>query len=190
MKNFFDIVAPVYEKLHFGASKTFNKIESLVAFEPPDIVIDLGGGSGRIAKFLTNKVRKITVVDISEGMLKQCQQRHPDLSCIKAEAESLPFADNSVNKVIIIDAFHHFQNQKQVAREIKRVLAKNGQIIIEEFNPLRVVGKLVIIMEKIFLMNSTFYTPLSLTALFSSNGFKVRIIDENMASYYLIGEKI
>lgn len=189
MNNFFDIVAPIYEKLHFGAQKTFDKIKSIVIFEPSDKVIDLGGGTGRIANFLTNKVNKITVVDTSEKMLKQCQQWHPELSCVHAEAQSLPFADNSVNKIIIVDAFHHFQNQEQVVKEIKRVLAENGKVVIEEFNPLKMIGKLVIIIEKLFLMGSVFYNPLSLADLFSVNGFKVRLIDENKASYYLIGEK-
>jgi demethylmenaquinone methyltransferase/2-methoxy-6-polyprenyl-1,4-benzoquinol methylase len=188
--NLFDVLAPIYEKIHFGAKKTFDKIKSIVIFEPLDKVVDLGGGTGRIARFLRNKVQKITVVDTSEGMLKQCRRRHPELSCVHAEAQNLPFADDSINKVIVIDAFHHFQNQKQVVKEIKRVLAKNSKVVVEEFNPLKITGKLVIIMEKLFLMGSIFHTPLSLADLFSSNGFKVRLIDENRASYYLIGEKI
>lgn len=190
MKNFFDIIAPMYEKLHFGALKTFNKIELLTIFEPSDKVIDLGGGSGRIAKFLTNKVQQIIVVDTSKGMLKQCQRRYPGVACAQAEAQNLPFADNSMNKVIIIDAFHHFQNQKQVVKETERVLVKNGQVIIEEFNPLRMTGKLAVIMEKLFLMGSTFHTPLSLVNLFSGNGFKARLVDGNRMFYYLVGEKI
>lgn len=189
MKNFFDIVAPIYERFHFGAQKTFDKISSIVIFEPLDITIDLGGGTGRIAKFLANKVQKVTVVDTSERMLKQCRRRHPELSCIHAEAQSLPFADNSVNKVIIIDAFHHFKNQNQVVQEIKRVLAKNGKVVIEEFNSLKMTGKFLIIIEKLFLLGSTFHHPLSLANLFSKNGFEVRLVDEKKVSYYLIGEK-
>ncbi|MDP3997007.1 MAG: methyltransferase domain-containing protein [bacterium] len=190
MKNFFDIVAPIYEKLHFGAQKTFDRIESSVVFQPLDQVIDLGGGTGRIAKFLVNKVQKVIVVDASDGMLKQCLQRHPELSCVRAEAQNLPFANDSINKVIVVDSFHHFQNQKQVVKEIRRVLAKNGEVVIEEFNPLKIIGKLTIIMEKLFRMGSVFYIPSSLADLFSGNGFKVRLIEKNRAFYYLIGEKI
>ena len=102
MNNFFDIVAPIYEKLHFGAQKTFDKIKSIAIFESSDKVVDLGGGTGRIANLLADEVQKITVVDTSEGMLKQCRQRHPKLSCIQAKAQNLPFADDSVNKVIIV----------------------------------------------------------------------------------------
>ncbi len=190
MKNFFDIVAPVYERFHFGAQKTFDKISSAVVFEQSDQVVDLGGGTGRIAKFLANKVQKVTVVDVSDEMIKQCLRRHPGLSCIRADAQNLPFAGGSINKVIAIDSFHHFQDQEQVVKEIKRVLVKNGKVAVEEFNPLTITGKLAIIAEKLFRMGSVFYTPSSLADLFAANGFKVRLIDEDKSLYYLIGEKI
>lgn len=190
MTNFFDNVAPIYDRFHFGARKTFDKIKSIVFFNPSDTIVDLGGGTGRIARFLINKVQKITVVDISKKMLKQCQRRHPKLYCAQAEAQSMPFADNSIDKIIIIDAFHHFPNQKQVVQEIKRVLIKNGKVIIEEFNPQKIIGKLIMIAEKLLFMGSVFHTPLSLADLFSDNEFKIRLIDENKVSYYLIGEKI
>ena len=190
MKNFFDVVAPIYENLHFGGKKTSDKIKSIVIFEPQDNIVDLGGGTGRTAKYLANKVQKVTVVDASEGMIRQCLQRHPELSCVHAEAQNLPFANDSVNKIIIVDAFHHFQNQKQIIKEIRRVLNKNGIVVVEEFNPLKMAGKLVIIMEKLLLMGSVFHSPLSLADLFSSYGFKVRLTDEDKTSYYLIGEKI
>jgi len=190
MKNFFDIVAPIYEKLHFGGKKTFDKIKSIVIFEPLDKVIDLGGGSGRIAKFLANKVQQVTVVDASGGMIRQCLQRHPELSCVNAEAQNLPFADDSINKIIIIDAFHHFQNQKQVIKEMERILANNGKVVIEEFNPIKMFGKLIVIIEKMFCLGSHFHPPTSLINLFSINEFKVRTINENKSTYYLIAEKL
>ncbi len=188
-KNFFDIVAPVYEKFHFGALRTFNKIKSAVIIKTSDRVVDLGGGTGRIAKFFAGKVSKVIVVDVSEEMINQCRKRHPEFSCVRAEAQNLPFADNSIDKVIIIDAFHHFQNQKLVVKEIKRVLHRNGKVIIEEFNPLTTFGKLVVVVEKFLLMHSVFHQPSSLADLFMRERFKVDLIDENKSSYYLIGEK-
>ena len=189
MKNFFDVVAPIYENLHFGGKKTSDKIKSIVIFEPQDNIVDLGGGTGRTAKYFANKVQKVTVVDASGGMIRQCLQRHPELSCVHAEAQNLPFADDSVSKIIIVDAFHHFQNQKQVIKEIKRVLNKNGKVIIEEFNPAKIFGKLIVIIEKMFCLGSHFHSPTSLMNLFSMNGFKARIVNENKSTYYLVAEK-
>lgn len=70
MMNYFDILAPIYEKFHRGARKTFDKINAIEHFEKQDEVIDLGGGTGRIAKFFVGVVKKVTVVDPSKKMIE------------------------------------------------------------------------------------------------------------------------
>ncbi len=40
--------------------------------------------------------------------------------------ENLPLADGSMDKVILVDAFHHIPDQHKTVNEIKRVLKKNG----------------------------------------------------------------
>lgn len=63
MKTFFDFVAPVYERFHFGARKTFKRIEAIADFKTTDVVLDLGGGTGRTAKLLVGKVKSITIIE-------------------------------------------------------------------------------------------------------------------------------
>src|SRR3989344_5334054 len=188
MKSPFDLVAPVYEKLHFGARKTFRKIEAIADLQPSDTVVDLGGGTGRIAKFLVGKVQSITVIDSSVKMIEQCKN-HFGLSCVVASGENLPIADNSIDKIILIDALHHMQNQHQVIKEMKRILKANGKVIIEEFNPTTFGGKLIIILERISKLGSIFHTPASLEKLFSDNGFFVQLADIKKTNYYLIAGK-
>jgi len=138
MKNFFDIIAPIYERIHFGAKKTFKKIESITDFQSSDNVLDLGGGTGRISRFLANRVEKIVVVDSSQKMIEGCK-KHAGLLCVFAQAEGLPFPKQSFNKIIVIDAFHHFQNQKQVVKPNNDILPaplpkltspNNGKLIL------------------------------------------------------------
>ncbi len=190
MKSFFDIIAPLYEKTHFGARKTFDTIESLAHFKPSDTVLDLGGGTGRIAQFLIHKVSSVIVIDASEKMIEQCKKIHPELHCMHADAENVPLADNSVDKIILVHSFHHFQNQKLVIKEMKRMLANNGEIIMEEFNPQKIGGMFVAFIEDMLRMKSTFYHPQSLAALFSSNGFEVQIFNAERRVYYLMGKKV
>ena len=160
-KNLFDIVAPLYDIMHFGAQKTFREMESIVSFESPDKVLDLGGGTGRIAKLLIDKVQSVTVVDSSKEMVKQCQQKYPRISCIHAAAENLPLAKSSINKILMVDAFHHFRSQEQVIKKVKRVLVQKGKVLIEEFNPTTIGGLFVVSVEKILRMGSIFHTPQS-----------------------------
>lgn len=188
MKKFFDFVAPVYEGFHFGARRIFKKIEAIADFKATDAVLDLGGGTGRIAKFLVGKVQSIMVIDPSEKMIMECK-KHLGISCAVGSGENLPITDNSVDKIILIDAFHHMENQEQIVKEMKRVLKTGGKIIIEEFNPSTLGGKFITILEKLLRLGSVFYFPDSLASLFSNSGFSIQLLDAKKKSYYLVAVK-
>lgn len=188
MINLFDILASLYEKLPLSAERSFRKIEEIGDFKNSDVIIDIGGGTGRIAKFLANKVKSITVIDPSQKMIKLCK-KHSGFSCILGEGENLPFENNSIDKVILVDAFHHIRQQVKAIQEITRVLKKGGLAIIEEFNPSTFGGKFIKITENIFGFKSVFYKPSELEKLFLDCGFKVETIDSGKKNYYIIAQK-
>lgn len=47
-------------------------------------------------------------------------------------ASELPFEDNSISGIFMIDAFHHFPEIEKFLKEATRVLNKNGKIVIIE----------------------------------------------------------
>ena|SRR3989344_2056626 len=185
---FFDLVAPIYGKIRPGAENIFQKLTSVAEFKSNDIVIDLGGGAGNLATFFVGKVQDIIVVDPSEQMIRQCGN-HSGVSCMVGSGEKLPFADGVADKIILVDAFHHIQDQVKTIREIKRVLKPNGVVVFVEYNPATFGGKAVVIFEKIMRMGSTFYKPTDLASMFSKRGFKTTLFDESKKNYYLVAEK-
>jgi len=188
MINLFDILAPLYERLHLSAEKTFRNIEEIGDFRQSDVIIDIGGGTGRIAKFLANKVKSITVIDPSQKMIELCK-KHSGFSCVLGEGENLPFENNSIDKVILVDAFHHIKGQVKAIQEITRVLKRGGSAIIEEFNSSTFGGKFIEITENVFGFGSVFYKPSELEKLFLEYGFEVKIIDSGKKNYYIIAQK-
>ena len=186
--NLFDLISPIYEKVISGNEETFKTLFKLGDFRITDRILDLGGGTGRVAQFFLGKVKEIVVLDESKGMISQCQ-KHQGINCIFGEADNIPFDDGHFDKVIIIDAFHHFKNQQIAVQEIKRVLKGNGKLIIEEVNFGRFGNWVVEKLETIFGGKSKIYSPESVAELFSKNGFKVRLLDKNQSRYYLIAEK-
>lgn len=186
--NFFDFVAPIYEVVHFGANKAFKILNELGKLQKTDKVLDLGGGTGRISKFLTNKVEEIIVLDSSPAMIKKCQA-HIGLSCMVGLAEKISFPDGYFDKVIIIDAFHHFQNQDRVCQEIERVLKSKGKVLIEEFNPKTIIGAFIMTVEKILKMGSNFHSPEKLNTIFMKYFPKTKILNNNKVTYYLSAQK-
>jgi len=74
----------------------------------------------------------------SQDDIEGCK-KHAGLLCVFAQAEGLPFPKQSFNKIIVIDAFHHFQNQKQVVKPNNDILPaplpkltspNNGKLIL------------------------------------------------------------
>ena len=61
---FFEMTAPFYEKIHFsGKEKIVQLTEKENFFQKSDRVLDLAGGTGRIAQLFVEQVKEIVVVD-------------------------------------------------------------------------------------------------------------------------------
>lgn len=185
---FFDMTAPVYEWLHFsGQKKTLVFFSDSGFLRPTDDVIDLAGGTGRVAEKIVPFVRSITVVDASEPMLAVCRKK--GVKAIAGFAEKIPFADASVDRIIVIDAFHHFQDPAASLEEMYRVLKPGGQIFIEEVNPASLFGKFLKFAENVLGMGSRFYLPEKLAEISSAVFQKPEIIRLNRIFYALILKK-
>lgn len=112
-------------------------------------ILDVGTGSGSFINVLKNAFPKgeITGIDPLKESLQIAQQFHPDIQFLHGNAEKLPF-DSSVFDVVSISlALHHLAKVSKGLREMKRVVKKNGFIIINEIvsdnlNPAQEVHKL------------------------------------------------
>lgn len=186
--NFFEKIAPLYDWFHFLRSgKTVSAIERELDLSSKDVVLDLAGGTGRVAVKLKNKVKKIFVIDASQRMLRVCACKN--LHGIHGFAEKIPFPNGFFNKIIIIDALHHFQNCEPAIAEIKRVLKNGGQLFIEEINPCGTFGKILKFVEKILRMNSHFYSSFELEAIFIKHFDLVKTVELSKNFYVLVAKK-
>ncbi|OYZ03584.1 MAG: bifunctional demethylmenaquinone methyltransferase/2-methoxy-6-polyprenyl-1,4-benzoquinol methylase [Thiotrichales bacterium 16-46-22] len=109
---------------------------------PHHQVLDLASGTGdlalRIAPLL-NDQGKITLSDINESMLNIGKQRMIDAGHLRAEyavanAESLPFADNSFDRITMAFGLRNVTDKQQALNELHRVLKPNGLLMVVEFS--------------------------------------------------------
>ncbi|HEY80076.1 MAG TPA: methyltransferase domain-containing protein [Anaerolineae bacterium] len=167
----FNLIAPFYDRF-FGGMRHDLLLQHLDV-QPGMVALDIGGGTGRVAQHVARRGGQIVIVDPSPVMLKEA--RHKGLPGVRALAEQLPFPANSIDRILIVDAFHHFARQEMAARDLMRVLKPGGRILIEEPD-LRFTGtKLIAVMEKLALMQTHFMSPPDLAALFEAHG--ARLID-------------
>ena len=159
----FAAIAPLYARVTYSKRNVMREIAKLPV---KGTLLDVGGGTGRVSSAIRDFVDEVIIADVSFGMLKQAPRTQ--LRPVCGGSESLPFADNSFERVIMVDALHHVINHADSAREMFRVLKPGGLLIIEEPD-IRTFGvKLIALAEKILLMRSHFLAPDAVMKLFSS----------------------
>jgi ubiquinone/menaquinone biosynthesis C-methylase UbiE len=159
----FGIVAPYYDRLI--RLRTAEKIIETANLPAQGVVLDVGGGTGRIAAALADLAPMVVVADLSFGMLLQARNKG-ELETVCSYSEELPFANGAFDRVIMVDALHHVHDQRLTASELWRVVKDGGRIIIEEPDIRRFSVKLVALAEKLALMRSHFLPPLAIERLF------------------------
>ena len=183
----FGFIAPLYER--FGRQARPEKLIAAAGLPSGGRLLDLGGGTGRVARFLVADVSQVVVADVSAGMLRLARLK-PGLQPVRTLAETLPFPCGTFERVIMVDAFHHVADQFRVAAEMWRVLKPQGRIIIEEPD-IRAGGvKLIALFEKLLLMRSHFMAPAVIAGLFKAPGACARIDADQGTAWVIIDKEI
>jgi ubiquinone/menaquinone biosynthesis C-methylase UbiE len=180
----FHFLAPIYDRVITAVQP--EKLKALLQMPAEGPLLDVGGGTGRVAQTLAPYTDHIVVLDESPGMLLQARDK--GLSAVRARAERLPFPNGAVPRILMVDAFHHLSNQTKTIAEMMRVLAPNGRLVIEEPNIEHLGVKLVALAEKLALMRSHFRSPATMKHLFESAGARVQLIRDE-PDLMLVAEK-
>ena len=106
----------LYEKEQLAKLKVIKKNLKII---PP--LLDIGCGTGISTNFF--KVKSVGI-DNNKEMLKLAPK-----NCSYANAETLPFEDNSFSTIISVTAFQNIKNIEKALLEIKRV-SSNQNICI------------------------------------------------------------
>jgi demethylmenaquinone methyltransferase / 2-methoxy-6-polyprenyl-1,4-benzoquinol methylase len=147
VKGVFDSVAPKYDLMNDLMSMGIHRLWKRHAIDtlgllPHHSVLDLASGTGDLALRmapLLNDQGKITLSDINESMLNIGKQRMIDAGHLRAEyavanAESLPFADNSFDRITMAFGLRNVTDKQQALNELHRVLKPNGLLMVVEFS--------------------------------------------------------
>ncbi|HXH54278.1 MAG TPA: malonyl-ACP O-methyltransferase BioC [Gammaproteobacteria bacterium] len=104
----------------------------------PNIILDLGSGTGFFTPSITKKYPKAHIVklDIAENMLRLSNKDNPSqYTSICGDGEYLPLKDHSIDFVFSNCVFHWFVNPHKVLSEIRRVLKPEGLLLFSTFGP-------------------------------------------------------
>jgi ubiquinone/menaquinone biosynthesis C-methylase UbiE len=182
----FGLLAPFYDRVI--SFQNADKLLSLLRLPVPGMILDAGGGTGRIAQALVGKAARVFVADVSMGMLRQAS-RKTGLLEVNSFTEALPFQNLSFDRILMVDALHHVSDHRGTASELWRVLKPGGWLVIEEPDIRTLTVKAVAIAEKLALMRSHFISPPKIEKLFPYPEAQVTVEREGYAAWIVVEKR-
>ena len=100
-------------------------------------VLEVSCGHGGGAAYLNQVLRPATytALDLNAAAIRLCEARYnvDGLTFVRGEAELLPFAAETVDAVVNIEASHCYADFGQFLREVERVLRPGGHFLYADF---------------------------------------------------------
>lgn len=115
------------------------KVADAAQIQPGQRVLDVACGTGILAREValrTGSNGRVAGIDPSPGMLTVAQQLAPAIEWREGVAESLPFPEQSFDAVVSQFGLMFFTDQRQALREMMRVLAPGGRLVIAVWDSL------------------------------------------------------
>jgi len=180
----FALIAPYYDRIFRRPSA-----DELIRHVEPKAnhrMLDVGGGTGRVARHFVGAVGHICVLDPSPGMLVEGQRK--GMCITQGAAETLPYCAGAFDRIIMVDAFHHLRDQSHAAEELMRVLAPGGRLVVEEPDIAHLSVRFVALGEKLLLMRSRFRAPEAIRRMFEEHGGRVRVEQQGYTVWIVVGK--
>jgi len=136
-------VAPIEIYAHFQALR---RLCHLIGTLEGHRCLSICCGGGMDAQYMSERSASIVGLDISNFLLHAVKKRFSliqgDIDLVRADAESLPFKNDSFDVVYIYEGLHHLPNPTQAIKEMTRVSREILALVEPNVNSLssRLVG--------------------------------------------------
>jgi ubiquinone/menaquinone biosynthesis C-methylase UbiE len=186
MKDHFGIVAPFYD--YFLGRRFPHHLAHLLKIPAKGLLLDAGGGTGRVSVHFQTLAGKVVVSDLSFPMLFQAR-RKGGIFPVQSHAERLPFGNDTFERILVVDALHHFCDQGQAIQDLIRVLKPRGRMVIEEPDINLFAVKIVALAERFLKMQSRFLSSSEICRIISQNGLNPRIEKTKNFRTWVVADK-
>jgi ubiquinone/menaquinone biosynthesis C-methylase UbiE len=117
-----------------------HEVMAALAVRDGEIIADIGAGSGYFSVRLAHHVGKtgrVYAVDISPDMIRHLHQRVRDMTLLNVSPILAPPDDpllpEPVDRFLIVDVWHHIENQPLYLQRMKDRLKPGGQVVMIDF---------------------------------------------------------
>ncbi len=135
-QNFWDKNAGRYDRFMRKDAAAYEQLyELLRPVVRQKTVLELPTGTGLIAKHIVCSAEHIEATDASQKMIEQAKQgvKSAKLYFSVQDMFHLPYADQSFDVVIVVNALHIVPEPEKALSEIRRVLKDDGVLVAPTF---------------------------------------------------------
>lgn len=164
-------------------------IGELSELKSADTVVDVGSGLSAPAEFWKNENAHLKIFCINTNYNQLQFNQNSNIYKLNSTATSLPFPDDSVDRVIALESAQHFKPLESFFAEAKRILKNSGILTLAIPITMQDSGNLGILK---FTWSSEHYSEGYVTKLISSSGLKIiskNLVGPNvydtLADYYI-----
>ncbi|HEY3423779.1 MAG TPA: class I SAM-dependent methyltransferase [Negativicutes bacterium] len=105
-------------------------------------ILDIGCGPGIFMEELLRRGHYVVGMDMTEKMVREAydntQKKYSErAACVLGDIEYIPFKNNSFDLILCIGVLSYLQEEDKSAKEIARVIKKNGIFVTSNPNKLR-----------------------------------------------------
>ena len=97
------------------------------------VAADVGCGPGVFIRYMSARAKYVVAADIDSDSLERVKLRHKDLSNVEfivTGADVLPFADEYLDTILLLEVLEHLVDDTAAVREMSRVLRPGGKLVV------------------------------------------------------------
>ncbi len=183
----FDRVYKHYDNfMKFFSLYKLKEIKKSLNLTGNEVIVDIGGGTGKLGQYLSDSCELIYILDESDKMLSKVKGSEKIIPIV-GDALNTDFESSSIDVVILSDVFHHIENQIKLLNEIKRILKNDGKLLIMDFEKNHFKTKLLILFEY-FLFRKLYFKTKNEMINILTKSFKVNKVIDKGYYFIIVGE--
>jgi SAM-dependent methyltransferase len=123
--------AEIYDETRAASPSVLRRLREALDGAPGSRLADIGGGTGNYALALKREGWDPVVVDRSAAMLAQAAAK--GLETVEADAQVLPFEDESFDAAMMISMLQHVEDRGVALAEARRIVRSGGRLVLKGF---------------------------------------------------------
>jgi ubiquinone/menaquinone biosynthesis C-methylase UbiE len=98
-------------------------------------ILEAGCGTGHWLQVMSDRAHLVAGLDASVRMLERARGAAPRAHLVRGRSEQAPWRDASFDRIVCVNALHHFSDREQFFVEARRLLRPGGGLLTVGLDP-------------------------------------------------------